>query len=503
MSSTSSAELALKTFPDRFIPSGAIADPNDVMGSVRRDSSASTSSTASGRRRVFPAGTFPQVPIDDPKMYPIYATCVELGIPIFVCAGVPGPRVPFAPQEVELIDMVMFDFPDLVFVTRHGCEPWADLAVKLMLKWPNLYYSTSRVRARSTTRRRSSTTPTRAAPTRCIYAGYFPMGLSLERIMTRMPNVPLQGRGVAEVLARQRRTHPWTRGLTPDGLGDHGRAGTTGRRGRSVRGAPCADREDEGVVRVDRAGESPSWWEELIAHGFHAVHLPEQVGGQGGTLTDLACVIETAAAALLPGPLLVHRDRQRRGGPGRRLRRGAYAPTSLQGPPPPSCCPNIPLSVPSPTRTAGGSTGSSDSILGICAAQRILLAARAEDDSEHWFVLDTARAHGTGLSIHPQRGTDLSTDVGVLDLADLTVDAGAELSGVDAERARCIAVALVACASAGTVRRSADAATEYIRTREQFGRPVGAFQALQHKARQPARERRTGQRRRLGCGACC
>ena len=54
-----------------------------------------------GRSR---AGTFPQVPIDDPKMYPIYATCVELGIPIFVCAGVPGPRIPMAPQEVERID---------------------------------------------------------------------------------------------------------------------------------------------------------------------------------------------------------------------------------------------------------------------------------------------------------------------------------------------------------------------------------------------------------------
>ena len=26
---------------------------------------------------------------------------------------------------------------------RHGAEPWADLAVKLMLKWPNLYYSTT------------------------------------------------------------------------------------------------------------------------------------------------------------------------------------------------------------------------------------------------------------------------------------------------------------------------------------------------------------------------
>ena len=29
------------------------------------------------------------------------------------------------------------------FVMRHGAEPWTDLAVKLMLKWPNLYYSTS------------------------------------------------------------------------------------------------------------------------------------------------------------------------------------------------------------------------------------------------------------------------------------------------------------------------------------------------------------------------
>ena len=46
-------------------------------------------------------------------------------------------------QEVSRIDTVMFDFPDLVFVTRHGCEPWEELAVKLMLKWPNLYYSTS------------------------------------------------------------------------------------------------------------------------------------------------------------------------------------------------------------------------------------------------------------------------------------------------------------------------------------------------------------------------
>jgi len=188
--SEGSATLALKTFPDRFIPSGAIADPNDVMGSVnaiRRDYEQYGIRATS----VFPAGTFPQVPIDDPKMYPIYATCVELGIPIFVCAGVPGPRVPFAPQEVSRIDVVMFDFPDLVFVTRHGCEPWEELAVKLMLKWPNLYYSTSAFAPKYYPKAIINYANSRGAD-KVLYAGYFPMGLSLERIFSELPNVPLK-----------------------------------------------------------------------------------------------------------------------------------------------------------------------------------------------------------------------------------------------------------------------------------------------------------------------
>jgi uncharacterized protein len=185
-----SAKLALKTFPDRFVPSGNIDDPNDVMGSVsaiRRD----YEQFGIRATTAFPAGTFPQVPIDDPKMYPIYATCVDLGIPIFVCAGVPGPRVPFAPQEVSRIDVVMFDFPDLVFVTRHGCEPWEDLAVKLMLKWPNLYYSTSAFAPKYYPKAIIDYANTRGAD-KILYAGYFPMGLSLERIFSDMPNVPLK-----------------------------------------------------------------------------------------------------------------------------------------------------------------------------------------------------------------------------------------------------------------------------------------------------------------------
>ncbi len=179
-------ELALKRHPDRFIPSIG-ADPNEGMDGIRKIVRAHETW---GIRAVgmFPAGTFPQVAINDKKMYPIYAKCVELGIPVFCCAGVPGPRLRMAVQHVELIDEVMYDFPELTFVTRHGCEPWQDLAVKLMLKWPGLHYSTSAFAPRYYPKAIIDYANTRGAD-KIIYAGYFPMGLSLERIMTEMPNV--------------------------------------------------------------------------------------------------------------------------------------------------------------------------------------------------------------------------------------------------------------------------------------------------------------------------
>ncbi|HEV8297882.1 MAG TPA: amidohydrolase family protein [Acidimicrobiales bacterium] len=179
-------QRALKNHPDRFVPSMGV-DPNKGMNEIRR---MVKNAELYGVRSVsaFPAGCLPQVPINDKKFYPIYAKCCELDIPIFVCAGVPGPRIRMMCQHVELIDEVMYDFPELTFVTRHGCEPWADLAVKLMLKWPGLHYSTSAFAPKHYPKDIINYANTRGAD-KIIYAGYFPMGLSLERIMTDMPNV--------------------------------------------------------------------------------------------------------------------------------------------------------------------------------------------------------------------------------------------------------------------------------------------------------------------------
>src|SRR4029077_1755967 len=129
----------------------------------------------------FPAGISPQLPIDDRHWYPVYATCVELDLPIFVPVGIPGPRVPMAPQRVELIDQVCYDFPELKFVMRHGAEPWEELAVKLMWKCPVLYYMTRAFAPKYSPEAIVDYATTRGGD-KIMYAGYYPMGLSLERI---------------------------------------------------------------------------------------------------------------------------------------------------------------------------------------------------------------------------------------------------------------------------------------------------------------------------------
>jgi predicted TIM-barrel fold metal-dependent hydrolase len=85
----------------------------------------------------------------------------------------------------------MYDFPELRLVTRHGCEPWQDLAVKLMLKWPGLYYSTSAFAPKHYPQAIIDYANTRGAD-KVIYAGYYPSGLTLERIFRELPDVPFK-----------------------------------------------------------------------------------------------------------------------------------------------------------------------------------------------------------------------------------------------------------------------------------------------------------------------
>lgn len=180
---------AVQDHPDRFFGCASV-DPNRGVEAVR-DLVKAYETLGIKSAQVFPAGLLPQVAINDAKFFPIYAKCVELNIPICVTTGIAGPRVPSACQATELIDDVCYQFPELKFVMRHGAEPWADLAVKLLLKWPNLSYSTSAFAPRYYPTEIVDFANTRGAD-KVMYAGYFPMGLSLDRIFAELPGVPFE-----------------------------------------------------------------------------------------------------------------------------------------------------------------------------------------------------------------------------------------------------------------------------------------------------------------------
>ena len=89
-----------------------------------------------------------QYPLNHALYYPVYATCEELGIPVSINIGVPGPRVRSACQHPSLLEDVLIDFPDLVVIGAHMGHPYEELLIEYMLKWPNLYLSNSAYSAR-------------------------------------------------------------------------------------------------------------------------------------------------------------------------------------------------------------------------------------------------------------------------------------------------------------------------------------------------------------------
>jgi len=184
------ATRAVRDHPDRLWGSFMV-DPNRGMETVR-DLVRAHDDVGAVAANFFPCGCVPQVPIDNKKAFPVYAKCVELDIPIFVNVGVPGPRVPMKAQRVARLDEVCWFFPELRVVMRHGGEPWEQLAVKLMVKWPNLFYSTSAFAPRYYPRAIIEFANSSRGSHKVMYAGYYPSGLSLDRIFTELDDLPLK-----------------------------------------------------------------------------------------------------------------------------------------------------------------------------------------------------------------------------------------------------------------------------------------------------------------------
>jgi predicted TIM-barrel fold metal-dependent hydrolase len=75
--------------------------------------------------------------------YPVYAVCEELGLPVSINIGVPGPQVRSACQHPQLLEDVLIDFPTLTVVGAHMGHPYEALLIGYLLKWPQLHLMTS------------------------------------------------------------------------------------------------------------------------------------------------------------------------------------------------------------------------------------------------------------------------------------------------------------------------------------------------------------------------
>ncbi|MGX9788388.1 acyl-CoA dehydrogenase family protein [Mycobacterium sp. MMS18-G62] len=220
-----------------------------------------------------------------------------------------------------------------------------------------------------------------------------------------------------------------------------------------------------GAVQAARdveQGQADAWrapYEGLAQLGIFGVALSEEHGGAGGTVDDLCAMLDAAAAALVPGPvattalatLLIgdsHSDLLEALASGERTA-GVALSTDLR-------------------YDDGRVSGTAAYVLGADAGGVLVLEA-----DERWLLVD---AGADGVAIELLKATDFSRP-----LARVTFDsAPAEVLDVSAQRGRDVAAAVLAAEAAGVARWTLETATEYAKVREQFGKPIGSFQAIKH-----------------------
>jgi uncharacterized protein len=84
-----------------------------------------------------------EVPPTDRRFYPVYAACIEEGIPFCTQIGHTGPLMPSEVGRPIYLDQVALDFPELVIVGGHIGYPWTDEAIAVATKHTNVYIDTS------------------------------------------------------------------------------------------------------------------------------------------------------------------------------------------------------------------------------------------------------------------------------------------------------------------------------------------------------------------------
>jgi len=214
------------------------------------------------------------------------------------------------------------------------------------------------------------------------------------------------------------------------------------------------------AIRAVEQGDPDAWrpvFARLAELGIFGVAIREEHGGAGGSIEDLCAMVEEAAKALVPGPVattalatLVLDDPDLLAALAAGERVGAVA---LEG-----------------DVHFDGATASGTLPWALGAAAGAVLIVPTD---EKFLLVD---GNGAGVQIEPLQATDFSRPLArvVLSSAPATVIAASQ------QRVEELAATVLAAEAAGVTRWSLDTAVAYAKVREQFGKPIGSFQAVKH-----------------------
>ena len=220
------------------------------------------------------------------------------------------------------------------------------------------------------------------------------------------------------------------------------------------------------AIRDVEQGNADAWrpvYARLTDLGLFGVAIPEECGGAGGSIEDLCAMVEEAAKALAPGPVattaLATVVLSEAGSDAELLAALAsgerFAGVALEGD----------VQFDSETSRASGTL---PSVLGAADRGVLLLPAGGE-----WLLVDTG---SDGMQIEPLRATDFSRPLARVVLTS----APATVIPQTREWVEELAATVLAAEAAGVTRWALETAVAYAKVREQFGKPIGSFQAVKH-----------------------
>jgi alkylation response protein AidB-like acyl-CoA dehydrogenase len=245
-------------------------------------------------------------------------------------------------------------------------------------------------------------------------------------------------------------------------------------------------------IMASSDGMSPELHDEIAKLGWHSLLIPAEYGGAGLSMLDMALLLEECGYAALPGPFLFSSvlaawalsagapERLKHKwlaalGEGRALGTLAVAEANDSLNP-------ADFSTRARSESEGFVLNGTKMFVPYPHLADFLLVAARTDDGD--IALFAVNRDAPGVQVKLHHSLDLTRRVGMVELAGVKVNTDAVLQAGPHFYHRLLAIGAVAIAadSLGGMERALEMAVEYSKIREQFGKPIGAYQALQHAA---------------------